>query len=253
MTTKVNYQATEINDSATKYEVVSKMDTYRKYAIVTGVLFIIATAFLFIGQAFYDPILSSANYLVNAYPSRKIVVIGILVEFVCAIAMPLIPLFTYPILKRYSEPLALGYVVFRLFETVFFVIAEISKLSLISISQGYLAGGEINSSFFQNLGSTTQSEILWTFSIYVVIFAIGSLLFNSILFKSNLVPRLISACGVMAAALILTGTVLILLELSSGITAAIYYIPIAIQEMVFALWLIFKGFNQSVIATKSAI
>ncbi len=227
------------------------MNTYRKYAVIVGVLFIIATAFLYIGEAFYKPILSSPEYLEIAYPKRTIVVIGILLEFACVLAIPLIPLFTYPILKQHSLPLALGYVVFRLFEAVFFVNSEISKLSLVSISQGYLNGGD-SRPFFQNMGGAIQSELLWTWSMYVLIFAIGALMFNSALYRAKLVPRLISAGGVLAAALILVGTVLGMLEVSAGVMDFVFYLPIAVQEMVFAFWLIFKGFNSSVMASRTS-
>jgi len=49
------------------------MNTNRKTAVIVGILFIIATAFLFIGEAFYNPILSSPDYLDNAYSNRLIV------------------------------------------------------------------------------------------------------------------------------------------------------------------------------------
>ena len=74
------------------------MNSYRKTAIIVGALFIIATAFLFIGEAFYKPILSSPDYLNIAYPNRITVIMGILLEFACVIAIPLIPVFLFPIL-----------------------------------------------------------------------------------------------------------------------------------------------------------
>ncbi|MFC1961261.1 DUF4386 domain-containing protein [Chloroflexota bacterium] len=199
------------------------MNIYRKNAIVVGVLFIIATAFLFIGEAFYGPILNSPDFLEIAYPNRITVIIGILLEFACVIAIPLIPLFMYPSLKKYSEPLALGYVVFRLFEAVFFVANEISKLSLISVSQGYLTSGD--AAFFQNLGGAIQSEIVWGFSMYVLIFALGSAMFNSVLCKYKIVPRFISGWGVLAAILIFVGTTLVLFEIATETVAVIFLLP----------------------------
>jgi hypothetical protein len=229
----------------------SSHETYRKTAIIVGVLFIIATVFLFIGGAVYNPILESADYLENAYPNRIIVTIGILLEFACVISMPLIPVFLFPILRKYNEPLALGYVGFRLFEAILFVLVDINKLSLINVSQGYLNNGGIDASFFQNLGSSIQAENLWGFSIYVLVFAIGSLMFNFVLYKSNLIPRFLSAWGLIGAGIILIGTALIMLEMFAGVPEAIIFLPIALQEMVFAVWLIVKGFNLSAIASET--
>ena len=122
-----------------------------------GVLFIIATVMLFVGGAFYDPILSSPDYLDTAYPNRIIVIIGILLEFAKIPAIALIPVFLFPILRKHNEAFALGYVVFRLFEAVILVGIEINNLSLISLSRDYLNYGATDASVLQNLGSWIQS------------------------------------------------------------------------------------------------
>jgi len=116
-----------------------KMNSYKKNATIIGILFIIATAFLFVGDSFYGPVLDTPDYLQVAYPNRISAVIGMLIEFSCILAIPLIPVFAYPVLRKHSEILALGYIVFRLFEAVLFVLVDITKLALIKVSQLYLA------------------------------------------------------------------------------------------------------------------
>ena len=231
------------------------MNTNRKTAIIVGVLFIIATAFLFIGEAFYKPILSSPDYLDNAYPNKIIVIIGILLEFICVLAMPLIPVFLFPILKKHNEALALGYVGFRFLEAVLYIGLEINKLSLINVSQDYLNKVGLDVSYFQNIGSSIQSENDWAFFIYVVVFTLGALMLYSVLYKSKLIPRFISAWGFIAAAVMLTGSVMIMVEMFTEISLGLELIltlPIAVNEMVLAVWLIVKGFNPSAIASGSA-
>jgi hypothetical protein len=234
------------------------LNSDRKTAIIVGVLFIIATAFLFIGQAFYNPILSSPDYLENAYPNRSVVIIGILLEFACVIAIPLTAVFLFPILKRFYLALALGYVGFRFLEAVLFIADEINKLSLINLSQDYLDRGGVDVSIFQYIGGSIQSENSWIFSIYVVVFTLGALTLNFVLYKSKLVPRFISAWGFIAAAFLLTGTVLVMVDVvmfteSSDLGYELLFAaPIAVQEMVFAVWLIAKGFDQSALVSQSA-
>ena len=149
------------------------MNTHRKTAIIVGVLFIIATAFLFIGEAVYDPILGSPDVLEIAYPNRVTVIVGILLEFACVLAIPLIPVFMFPVLRKHSEALALGYVGFRFFEAVLFVEVEINKLSLIDVSRDYLNRGDMDASFFQHTGRSIQSVNDWTFWIYAGVCAAG--------------------------------------------------------------------------------
>jgi len=235
---------------------INKMTTHRKTAIIVGVLFIIATAFLFIGGAFYGPILDAPDYLDNAYPNRIIVIIGLLIEFICIMAIPLISVFLFPVLRKHNEALALGYVGFRFLEAVLYMVVQINKLSLINVSQDYLNRGGMDASYFQTMGSSIQSENYWAFSIYVVVFTLGALMLYSVLYRSKLIPRFISAWGFIAAAFLLTGTVLQMVELkfiaSELVFELIFAAPIAVNEMVLAIWLIVKGFNPSAIASGSA-
>lgn len=223
------------------------MIRYRRTAIVVGILFIIATGFLFIGQSIYGPFLDSQDYLSLAYPHRATVTIGILLEFACVLAIPLIAVFLFPILKGYHETFALGYVGFRFFEAVLYVAVLIKKLTLIDVSQRYLAGGAMGPPYFQEFGSAVRSENAWTFSIYIVVFAFGALMFYSVLYRSRLVPRFIPAWGFLAAALLLVGAILdmvgALAAIPQGVFELIFASPIAVNEMVLAVWLIAKGFR----------
>jgi len=169
--------------------------------------------------------------------------------------MPLIPVFLFPILKKHNEALALGYVGFRFLEAVLFIGIEINKLSLINVSQDYLNKVGIDASYFQNIGRSIQSENDWAFSIYVIVFTLGALMLYSVLYKSKLIPRFISAWGFIAAAVMLTGSVLIMVEMFTEISLGLELIltlPIAVNEMVLAVWLIVKGFNPSAITSESA-
>jgi len=231
---------------------MSAQNPYKKNATIVGILFVIATAFLFIGDAFYGPVLDAPDFLQLAYPQRFPAITGMLIEFTCVLAIPLIPVFAFPVLKRHSETLALGYVVFRLFEALLFVIVDLNKLSLINASQGYLAGGA-GADFFQNMGSLVQSWNTWGWVFYVLVFAFGAVIFYTALYQSKLVPRWISGAGWIAAILIMASALLSMFEVN--LPEAVYgllWLPIAVQEMVMAVWLIIKGFNTAALEARAA-
>jgi len=234
------------------------MNSVRKTAIIVGVLFIFAIVMLFIGEAFYKPILDSPDYLDNAYPNRIVVIIGILLEFTGVPAVVLISVFLFPILKKHNETLALGYVSFRLFEAGILSVAYINKLSLVNLSQDYLNKGGVDASYFQHLGSSIQSVNYWagtTGLIYLIVFALGSLMLYSLLYKSKLIPRFISVWGFIAAIVLLTGSVLDNIDMFTGISGLglelIFALPIAVAEVMLSIWLIVKGFNPSAIVSGS--
>lgn len=96
-----------------------------------------------------------------------------------------------------------------------------------------------------------QATEVWndrTFSFYVLIFSIGAMMQYTVLYSSELIPRFISVWGLISAVLIFTGVLLGMLELNLNFPGMsfelIFVIPIAIQEIVMALWSILKGFNQ---------
>jgi len=230
------------------------MNSNRKTAIIVGALFIMALVLFLIGQAIYEPILGSPDYLDNAYPNRVIVIIGILLEFISALAVVLIPVLLFPILKKHNEVLALGYVSFRLFEAVLLSVAQILKLSLVNLSQNYLNKGGVDASYFKNTGNSIQSVIYWVDHdglVYLFVFGIGALILYSALYKSKLIPRWLSIWGLISAVAILIASVMATFGISL-VLAMLLVIPIAFQEQAMAIWLIVKGFNPSAIASGSA-
>ncbi len=123
------------------------MDTapsYRTNAIWAGIFFIIATAFLFVGEAFYGPVLSDPDVLTGAAGARNDIALGVLIEFACVLAIPLIAVALYPVLQRVSATLAIGYVAFRLFEAAVFFQTEVDKLLVLAISREFMAAPSAN-------------------------------------------------------------------------------------------------------------
>ena len=222
--------------------------SYKKNAIIIGILFIIATAFLFVGGAFYGPVLDTPDYLQVAYPNRISAVIGMLIEFSCILSIALIPVFAYPVLRKHSETLALAYIVFRLFEAVLFVLVDITKLSLIKVSQLYLAAESSTAAMIESIGATIQGWNEWAWVFYVLIFGFGALIFYVALYQSKLLPRWISIWGLIAIVMMMTSALLAMfgVELPDAIFGLLV-VPIGVQEMVMAVWLIVKGFNSAAI------
>ena len=84
-------------------------------------------------------------------------------------------------------------------------------------------------------------------AVTTIVFGIGALMFSYLLYASRLVPRWISVWGLVGAVPYTAVGVLGLF----GTNPEILYIPLAVQEMVLAVWLIAKGFNRGTIASAS--
>jgi len=221
----------------------------RYTAAAVGVLFILATGCYIAGQFLHEPLLSTTDALELVFPNRNRVVAGVLTELVSVLVIPLIALVFYPILRRYAETLALSYIGLRLMEAVALLIVNANLWSIVFLSEAHYTGAADAAELAIQL-STLRAVNESAFLISVaIVFPIGSCLLNSILWKTRLVPRVISSWGVFGAILLLVGSLLHFVELLPSIPPvlleAVLSGPIAIQEMVLATWLIAKGVDET--------
>jgi len=229
------------------------MTSTRKTAIIVGALFLISYCGVFIGSEFSAPILSAPDYLINVYPNKSQVIIGALIELINDVAVIGIAVLLFPFLKKNSESIALGYVGFRIIEAAMFIVGKSSALSLITLSQEYIAAGAPDASYFQALGALALAERSWAGEMATIFFILGALLFYYLLYQSKLLPRLISIWGLIAIAMLITAKGLRVPDLTQGFhPAMILYFPIVLNELFIAIWLIVKGFNSSAIDSESA-
>ena len=226
------------------------MNTNKKTAIIVGVLFIIATVAYSLSVILLTPILGGSDYLTMAFANKYQVIIGALLVLIDAVAVAGIAIVIYPILKKHNETLALGYVGARIVEGVLFSVNAITILTLLTLSQEYAIAGAPVASHFQTGGTLLLAAGDWAFLLgFGLVFTISALILNFVLYRSKLVPRWLSVWGLVGAALIFA---YYLLQHFSINLVEILFLPISVQEMVFALWLIVKGFNSSAINSGSA-
>jgi hypothetical protein len=228
------------------------MNSYRKTAIIVGVLFIIATAASILSTPFLGS-LDASNYLTSVSANENQVIIGMIFELIAAVSALGTAVVLFPVLKKTIESLALGYVALRLIENIFYIVGALSLPIILTVSQGYVAGAS-NASYYQPLGALLLALHDWSIWMGTLIFfGLGSLTLNYLLYQSKLVPRFLSVWGLIGAALVLLFGLLSLFILTTGFNIfTILAVPILVQEMVFAVWLIVKGFNPSAIASLSA-
>ena len=233
---------------------VNKMDSNRKTARIVGVLFITSTVAGILSAVFLEPILNAPDYLINAYANEKQVIIGALLELICAVAFLGIAVMMFPILKKHNENIALGYVVARIFEAIPFVVGVISLLSLLTLSQEYVQAGAPDASHYLPLGTLLLDvHDLTNLLGSMIVFSLTALILNYSLYQSKLIPRSLSVWGLIGAPLMLTAGLLGMFGLLSPFSTISIFLalPLALQEMVFAVWLIVKGFNSSAIDSPS--
>jgi hypothetical protein len=225
----------------------------RKIAVTTGVLFILATTASLAGNAVLGPALEGPEFLTGVSMAGNSVLVSALLSFVAACASAAIAMALFPVLRKFSEGWAIGSVGFRMIEGMFYGVGTLCLLSLLALSgQAAGAGGQAIQNA-QALGHLLlAAKDLAGFVLGVIAFCIGAASYYYIFYRSNLIPRWLSVWGLIALVLLFSAAMITLFDGEPySVSGGLVYLalPIALQEMVLAVWLIAKGFNPSALAS----
>jgi hypothetical protein len=83
----------------------------------------------------------------------------------------------------------------------------------------------------------------------VLAFCLGALMYYIIFYQTKLVPRWLSGWGLVGVALLAIAALLVMFGVIAPLSTSqvVLALPIAVQEMALAVWLIFKGFNPKIL------
>ena len=220
----------------------------KKAARIVGVLLITATVAGFIGGGFLGPVLEAPDDLAKVSANENQVLIGAFFLFIMAAAGASIAIPMYPILKKHNASIALGSVGFRIIEGGLFMVGVIFLLLLVTLSQEFVKEGAPDASYFQTSGELLVGGMNLGLLIGGLAFSLGALMFYYLLYQSKLIPRWLSGWGLIGVTLGLAAYLNQFFSASASPSSGIDigHIPIFLQEMVFAGWLITKGFNAQV-------
>lgn len=223
------------------------MNTNRKTAIVVGVLYIIGTVAGVLSRVIFGPTLGDPNYLIKVSENHNLAIASLLV-LTMGFSLAMMSVVLYPVLKRHNKVIALGVVLFRgAIEAVMYIAVVINWLLLLTVSQEYVKAGAPTASYFQTFGSILQKANEQAGAITAIVFSVGALMIYCVFYRSKLIPRWLSGWGIIGAIPYLAAGVIGVF----GPNLELLMMPLALQEMVMAVWLIVKGFNPSAIASIS--
>ncbi|MDR3470542.1 MAG: DUF4386 domain-containing protein [Devosia sp.] len=208
------------------------MDADRKAAAWIGVLYIIGTVGLVLSAVVTASVLSGSAYLAQVAAEPNRLALGALLMLVAGLALALVPVVFWPIGKRHNETLAMGYVVFRgALETVVYLGTALGWLLLIALST------EPDAALLAGFVRTVET-VAWD-QLLAIPFVLGALMFYVVIYRYRLVPRWLSTWALVGAALYLVAPIGAMFGHSLGVFMG----PLAVQEMVMAVWLIARGFD----------
>lgn len=229
------------------------MNTYRKNAVMAGVLYILGTVFGVLGAVIGGEVFIS---LISSKPIAGVDMLGLVAAnssqltggafFTLMMGTSLVAMtvFLYPIFRKDSEELAMGMVLFRgALEGTWYFVTALGFFALVALGNEYIATGA-DSAALQSMGNVLYQFQFRLGEIGPIFFSIGAGFLYLSFYRTRLIPRWLTVWG-------LIGVVFSMVHTNTGIDFYLQMV-LAPQEMVMAVWLIIKGFNPSAIAALSA-
>jgi hypothetical protein len=207
------------------------MRFHRTESIVAGILFIVATSATMAGFVLTDPILGGTDVAGEVSAHRSRMALGAVLETTNALASAGIAMALFPIIWRYVQALAVAYLGLRVMEASLGLLAATGLLILLSPESG-AAGVAIHK---------------WAFLMVLSVFSVSTLVLYPVLFIYRIVPVVLSVWGLVGGVMLLVSCMLILSgwTVSGSMIDTLLSLPIWVNEMALALWLLLRGVDLS--------
>lgn len=216
---------------------------------VTGLLFLVIFVLGIIAyQILQGPILFSDDFLSSTAANSKIIIISTLILFLSGITSIVIASLLLPIFKKHSIVLAFLYLAFTILGFIMISIDNIGVLSILELSQTYMNNETDNSDVVNTLALLLNKRHWWTHYMSLLISCLPVFILYYTMFRAELIPKPISVFGITAVILMF---IEIIFSIMGDSISMNMLLPIGIVQLVFPLWLIFKGFNSSAIKIES--
>jgi hypothetical protein len=228
----------------------------RQTARIAGWLFIATFVTAIAGLLLYDPVLNDADYIVGAGDDARLS-FGALLEVFLIVTNIGTAIVLFPILKRQSESLALGFVASRIVEGVAIAIGIIAVMSIVTLREDFAGAAGDDAASLLVTGEALVAVKDWSFVMgpgFCV--AVGNgLVLGYLMYRSGLVPRGMAMLGLIGGPLIFVASTIVLF---GGFEAGdpghfLMSIPEIAWELSLGIYLIVKGFRPApVLASPSS-
>jgi hypothetical protein len=223
------------------------MDSLRKTALITGVLYLITFVTSIPALILYGPVLNDAHYVLGAGSDTRIFVAAFL-EILLIPAGIGSAVAIFPVVRRQNEGVALGIVTARVVEAAIIAVGIVSLLAVVTLRRD-LTGSGTDPAALVVAGKTLVAIHKGTFLVGPA-FCSGiesGLMLGYLMYRSGLVPRPIAVLGLAGGTLAFAAATAELFGVFPQVSGAALLLtfPEALFEFLLGIWLTFKGFRPS--------
>ena len=219
------------------------MDPSRKTALVAGVFYLM-TMVSIPTLALYGPV-KSKDFIIGSGADTG-ALLGCFLEVVVALAGIGTAITLFPVVKRQSEGMALGFVAARTLEAAMLFTGVASLLTLVTLRQDLGTATGADAASLITIGASHVATYNWAFTLGGSLMpGINAILLGTLMYRSGLVPRVLPVIGLIGVPLHITAVVLTMFGVIDrvGSVALIAALPIFVWELSLGIYLVVKGFR----------
>lgn len=194
------------------------------------------------------PLFGSPGFLVNGVQYANQIGLAVLLGLLVSGLTVAIASLLLPVIWRQGQSLALGYLALAVAGLAVSALEYVNLMSLVSFSQAYAAASGTEQETLGAIRAVVAASRNWAHYVNLVLSGATLLVFYTMFFRFRLIPRLMAALGLLAAALQLLSVSLPLF--GRGVVFPMLA-PLALVQVAVALWLIVKGLDLSSCKTES--
>jgi hypothetical protein len=234
-----------IVSTPTPVEPRRRVREHRAAATTAGVLYITGTVAGVLSMAVSAPIRGAADPLAYGADHTGALVSVALLVLVMGLSLAFVPVVLFPVLRQVNEVLAVGYLIVRgAVETIGYAAMAIGWLLVAPLSGALAAGAGTGTPAGVRIGDLVINADAVN-AVFGLVFCLGATLFYALLYGSRIVPRWIALWGLAAVPLYAAAHLLAMYGVVEANSSAqtLLFMPMAVQEMVLAIWMIARGFR----------
>ncbi|MFX1482169.1 MAG: DUF4386 domain-containing protein [Promethearchaeota archaeon] len=228
------------------------MQKNKDIAKFLGLAYLIQFIASLLSAPLFDAALGSgtiSDKLTNLSNNILLIHTSIVVQLITCLGIAMMTVLLYVVLEKENKPMALLALSFWLINVVFLAISSIGAYALVPLNVEYVLAGTPDPSYLLTLGSLLLGLKEYSFTLHMLFFAMGGILWYYLFYKSKKIPKYLALWGLIFIALMPIDLTLALFGFGFDsiwrMIAFLPYIPYIPFEGVMGIWFIVKGLDDT--------
>jgi len=217
------------------------MNTVNKTSRILGVAFLLQFITSFSSGAFLKAAWfvegNMSETMLKIAGNPALMRVNIFVDMLTALGVTFLGVILFLTLRRENEKIALTAMGFYIIEGALLAASRTEAFSLLRLSREFATAGQ--PADLLRMGQLAYESMDFAGNtLHMLVFCLGAILFYYLLYKSGVVPRVLSLWGLITVFPCLIGT---LTQIFGYTIPFIFYLPYVPFELVVGVWILVKG------------